>query len=104
MMYMEDAILATAQIMEAENDKIKIRSSYNVAAFSFNPSDIAESIRKYIPEFEISYSPDFRQAIADSWPQSIDDISARKDWGWKHTYSLEQMTELMLSNLKERYQ
>jgi len=104
MMYMEDAILATAQIMDAENDKIKIRSSYNVAAFSFNPSDIAESIRKYIPEFEISYSPDFRQAIADSWPQSIDDISARKDWGWKHTYSLEQMTELMLSNLKERYQ
>lgn len=104
MMYMEDAILATAQIMDAENDKIKIRSAYNVAAFSFNPSDIAESIRKHIPEFEISYSPDFRQAIANSWPQSIDDISARKDWGWKHTYSLEQMTELMLSNLKERYQ
>lgn len=104
MMYMEDAILATAQIMDAENDKIKIRSAYNVAAFSFNPSDIAESIRKHIPEFEISYSPDFRQAIANSWPQSIDDISARKDWGWKHAYSLEQMTELMLSNLKERYQ
>lgn len=104
MMYMEDAILATAQIMDAENDKIKIRSAYNVAAFSFNPSDIAESIRKHIPEFEISYSPDFRQAIANSWPQSIDDISARKDWGWKHTHSLEQMTELMLSNLKERYQ
>ena len=104
MMYMEDAILATAQIMDAENDKIKIRSAYNVAAFSFNPSDIAESIRKHIPEFEISYSPDFRQAIANSWPQSIDDISARKDWGWKHAYSLEQMTELMMSNLKERYQ
>lgn len=104
MMYMEDAILATAQIMDAEKDKIKIRSAYNVAAFSFNPSDIAESIRKHIPEFEISYSPDFRQAIANSWPQSIDDIAARKDWGWKHTYSLEQMTELMLSNLKERYQ
>jgi nucleoside-diphosphate-sugar epimerase len=104
MMYMEDAILATAQIMDAENDKIKIRSAYNVAAFSFNPSDIAESIRKHIPEFEISYSPDFRQGIANSWPQSIDDISARKDWGWKHTHSLEQMTELMLSNLKERYQ
>ena len=104
MMYMEDAILATAQIMDAENDKIKIRSAYNVAAFSFNPSDIAESIRKHIPEFEISYSPDFRQSIANSWPQSIDDISARKDWGWKHSHTLEQMTELMLSNLKERYQ
>ena len=103
MMYMEDAILATSQIMEAQNDKIKIRSAYNLAAFSFNPIEIAESIRKHIHEFEISYSPDFRQTIADSWPQSIDDSSAREDWGWKHSYSLEQMTELMLSNLKDHY-
>lgn len=104
MMYMHDAILATAEIMEAEKDKIKIRSAYNVAAFSFSPSEIADSIKKLIPEFKISYSPDFRQEIANSWPQSIDDTSAREDWGWKHLYSLEQMTELMLKNLREQYQ
>ncbi|MCW8981548.1 MAG: NAD-dependent epimerase/dehydratase family protein [Altibacter sp.] len=100
MMYMEDAIKATVGIMEAPAEAIKIRSAYNLAAFSFNPEEIAASIRKHIPDFKISYEPDFRQAIADSWPQSIDDSEARKDWGWSHAFSLEEMTEVMLQNLK----
>ncbi|WP_034262332.1 NAD-dependent epimerase/dehydratase family protein [Altibacter lentus] len=100
MMYMEDAIKATVGIMEAPAESIKIRSAYNLAAFSFNPEEIAASIRKHIPDFKISYEPDFRQAIADSWPQSIDDSEARKDWGWSHAFSLEEMTAVMLKNLK----
>lgn len=103
MMFMEDAIKATVSIMEANPASIKIRSSYNLAAFSFNPTEITASIKAYIPEFKISYEPDFRQAIADSWPQSIDDSEARKDWNWEHSYSLEEMTDTMLTNLKERY-
>lgn len=103
MMYMEDAILATSKIMEATSESITVRSGYNVAAFSFNPAEIADSIREHIPEFKISYLPDFRQAIADSWPHSIDDNYAQKDWGWKHSYSLKQMTEIMLKNLTKRY-
>lgn len=103
MMYMEDAIRATVGIMEADEKDIKIRSSYNLAAISFNPEEISESIQKHIPEFEISYEPDFRQEIADSWPQSIDDSKARDDWGWQHQYSLDEMTEKMLTNLKEKY-
>ena len=99
MMYMPDAIEATVNIMEAPESSIKIRSAYNLAAFSFNPEEIAASIKKYIPAFTISYEPDFRQAIADSWPQTINDDDARKDWGWKHSYSLEQMTQDMLENL-----
>ena len=100
MMYMEDAIRATISIMEAPAEKIKIRSSYNLAAISFTPREIADEIRKHIPEFEISYNPDFRQQIADSWPGSIDDSRAREDWGWKHEYGLEEMTRTMLENLK----
>ncbi|UAB81826.1 NAD-dependent epimerase/dehydratase family protein [Marixanthomonas sp. SCSIO 43207] len=103
MMYMEDAIRATVGIMEADEKDIKIRSSYNLAAISFNPEEISKSIQKHIPEFEISYEPDFRQEIADSWPQSIDDSQARDDWGWQHQYSLDEMTEKMLTNLKEKY-
>lgn len=103
MMYMEDAIRATVGIMEADEKDIKIRSSYNLAAISFNPEEISESIQKHIPEFKISYEPDFRQEIADSWPQSIDDSKARDDWGWQHQYSLDEMTEKMLTNLKEKY-
>lgn len=99
MMYMEDAIRGTINIMEASSEKIKIRSAYNLAAVNFNPEELAASIRKYIPEFRISYQPDFRQAIADSWPQSIDDTEARTDWGWEHKYDLEQMTGIMLENL-----
>ena len=100
MMYMEDAIRATISIMEAPAEKIKIRSSYNLAAISFTPREIADEIRKHIPEFEISYNPDFRQQIADSWPGSIDDSRAREDWGWKHEFGLEEMTRTMLENLK----
>ena len=103
MMYMEDAIRATVGIMEADEKDIKIRSSYNLAAISFNPEEISESIQKHIPEFKISYEPDFRQEIADSWPQSIDDSQARDDWGWQHQYSLDEMTEKMVTNLKEKY-
>jgi len=101
MMYMDDAINATIGIMKAPKDSIRIRSSYNLSAMSFNPKEIAESIKKHIPEFEISYVPDFRQKIADSWPQSIDDSDARNDWGWKHSYSLDEMTKIMIENLKK---
>jgi nucleoside-diphosphate-sugar epimerase len=100
MMYMEDAIRATIDLMEAPAEKVKIRSAYNVAGISFNPEEIATSIRKHIPAFSISYKPDFRQAIADSWPQSIDDTRAREDWGWQPNYDLDKMTEVMLENLK----
>ena len=99
MMYMDDAIAATIKIMQAPAEKIKIRSSYNLAAMSFTPTEIAAEIQKHIPEFTISYQPDFRQKIADSWPASIDDNHARKDWGWKHEFDLESMTVDMLKNL-----
>ncbi|MEM7086698.1 MAG: NAD-dependent epimerase/dehydratase family protein [Bacteroidota bacterium] len=101
MMFMEDAIHATIGIMEAPSEKIKIRSAYNLAAVSFSPEEIASSIQKHLPDFTIDYKPDFRQAIADSWPQSIDDSDARADWGWKHSYGLEDMTRIMLENLGE---
>jgi nucleoside-diphosphate-sugar epimerase len=100
MMYMSDAIKATVDIMEAPAEKVKIRSSYNLSGMSFSPKQIAEEIKKHIPGFTISYKPDFRQAIADSWPQSIDDTQARKDWGWSHKYGLEEMVDDMLKNLQ----
>ena len=103
MMFMDDAIKATVSIMESEKTKIKIRSSYNLAAMSFNPKEITASIKKHIPDFSIEYEPDFRQSIADSWPQSIDDSEAKKDWGWEHQISLDEMTEIMLENLKKEY-
>jgi nucleoside-diphosphate-sugar epimerase len=103
MMYMDDAIRATVNIMEADKEKIKIRSAYNLSAMSFCPEEIAKSIQKYIPDFKITCEPDFRQAIADSWPQSIDDSDARSDWGWKNSVSLDEMTEIILKNLKEKY-
>ncbi len=101
MMYMPDALRATIGIMQAEPDKVKIRSAYNLAAISFSPKEIAAEIKKHIPDFEISYKPDSRQAIADSWPQSIDDTEAREHWGWKHQYSLDTMTTDMLLHLGE---
>jgi nucleoside-diphosphate-sugar epimerase len=101
MMYMDDAIAATIQIMQAPVEKIKIRSSYNLAAMSFTPTEIAAEIKKHIPEFTITYEPDFRQKIANSWPASIDDHQARADWGWKHKYDLETMTKEMLGNLSK---
>jgi nucleoside-diphosphate-sugar epimerase len=100
MMYMPDALKATINLMEAPAEQVKIRSSYNVAGMSFNPEEIAAEIRKHIPEFTISYNPDFRQAIANSWPQSIDDTQARDHWGWKPQYDLASMTKDMLDNLK----
>ncbi len=99
MMYMPDAIRATIELMEAPADKIKIRTSYNVSAISFSPSEIGAEIKKHIRDFEINYSPDYRQAIADSWPRSIDDSMARADWGWKHEYDLKKITSDMLENL-----
>ena len=99
MMYMPDAIRATIELMEAEAGKISIRTSYNIAAISFSPREIAAEIKKHIPDFVMKYAPDYRQAIADSWPQSIDDSAARKDWGWKHEYDLPRMTADMLDNL-----
>lgn len=100
MMYMPDAIRATIELMEAPAEKVKIRSSYNLAAFSFTPQMLAEEIKKHIPAFQITYAPDFRQQLADSWPQSIDDSSARNDWGWKHQFGLIEMTADMINNLK----
>ena len=102
MMFMDDAIRATLQIMEAPENEIKERSSYNLAAMSFTPKEMAANIKAFIPEFEIEYEPDFRQAIADSWPSSIDDSNAKKDWNWKAEFDLQKTTETMLKNLKNR--
>jgi len=99
MMYMPDAIRATIELMEAPIEKIKVRTSYNLSGMSFSPKEIADSIQKHIPEFSIDYKPDYRQQIANSWPQSIDDAAARSDWGWKEEYDLEKMTADMLMNL-----
>lgn len=103
MMYMPDAIRATIEIMEAPAEKIKIRSSYNLAGVSFTPKQIADEIAKHILGFEISYKPDFRQAIADSWPHSIDDSYAKEDWDWQLKYDLEKMSIDMLENLKRKH-
>ena len=96
MMYMDDAIRATLELMASDAASIKIRTSYNLAAMSFTPAEIATEIKKHIPEFEITYEPDHRQAIAASWTESIDDHDARNDWGWKHQYDLASMTTEML--------
>ena len=102
MMFMCDAIRGTIDLMEAESDKITIRSSYNMSAISFNPKEISDVIKKHIPGFTISYHPDFRQQIADSWPQTIDDSAARNDWNWKHDYNLNAMTEVMLREIGKK--
>ncbi|MEW2920944.1 NAD-dependent epimerase/dehydratase family protein [Muricauda sp. ANG21] len=101
MMYMDDAIRATIQLMESPAENLAVRSSYNLGSMSFTPEDVAESIKKHIPNFKISYAPDFRQKIADSWPSSIDDSLAKTDWGWKPEFDLDQTTSEMLSNLKK---
>jgi nucleoside-diphosphate-sugar epimerase len=100
MMYMPDAIRATIELMEAPAEKISIRTSYNVSSMSFSPQEISEEIKQVVPEFSMEYKPDYRQAIADSWPQSIDDSVARNDWGWKPDYDLSKMTKDMLQNLE----
>jgi len=99
MMYMEDAIRATISIMEAPKNQIKVRTSYNVSSMSFSPAEVAEAIQQHIPSFKISYEPDFRQAIAESWTASMDDSAAQQDWGWKTKYNLESMTKDMIFQL-----
>jgi nucleoside-diphosphate-sugar epimerase len=103
MMFMEDAINATVTLMQAPSEAIKIRSSYNLAAVSFTPAEISEAIKKHIPDFKIAYEPDSRQQIADSWPKSIDDASARADWNWNHEFDLEKMTTEMITQLRKKY-
>jgi nucleoside-diphosphate-sugar epimerase len=99
MMYMEDAIRATIDLMEAPAEKIKIRSSYNISGISFTPAEIYASIAKLAPDFEIEYSPDFRQEIADSWPGSIDDSRAKEDWGWAPKYDINALAQIMFNNV-----
>ena len=100
MMYMPDAIRATIELMEAPASAISIRTSYNLSGMSFSPEEIAAEIKNHIPDFNVTYKPDYRQQIANSWPQSIDDTVARNDWGWKEEYNLAAMTADMLTNLK----
>jgi nucleoside-diphosphate-sugar epimerase len=104
MMYMDDAIRATIELTEASADKVKVRSSYNLAGISFDPATIGVSIKKVMPEFELDFAPDFREEIAASWPESIDDSAAQVDWNWTPKYDLDSMTEAMISNLKAKLQ
>lgn len=99
MMYMPDAIRGTIEVMEAPAEKVKVRSSYNISAISFTPEEQAASIKKVLHDFKIDYAPDFRQKIAESWPESIDDAVARADWGWKPEFDLDGMTKDMLKNI-----
>ena len=101
MMYMDDAIRATIELMEAPASQLTTRLAYNISAMSFSPKEIAASIQQHIPDFTIDYAPDFRQQIADGWPQSIDDTLAQKDWNWKAAFDLEKMTATMLENLSK---
>ena len=100
MMFMDDAIKATIQLMDAPASRLRIRSAYNLGGISFTPEEIASSIKNHLPAFEMTYEPDFRQAIADSWPNSIDDSYAQADWEWKLGFDLERMTEVMLKNIQ----
>lgn len=102
MMFMPDAIRGTIELMETEEKNLSIHSAYNIAGISFDPAELTDEIKKFIPDFSISYQPDFRQKIADSWPKSIDDSVARKDWGWKHEYDLNKMTKIMLEEIKKK--
>lgn len=102
MMFMDDAISNTIKLMESHSSKLSLRSGYNLAGISFTPKELAEAIRKYMPTFKITYKPDFRQAIADSWPASIDDSVARADWGVQTKYDLDKMTAIMLEKIREQ--
>jgi len=104
MMYMPDCIKATLDLMNADLSKLRHHADFNLAAISFSPKELADEIRKHIPDFSISYEPDSRQAIADSWPKTIDDSSARQEWGWEPSYDLAAMTADMLKNLRIRYE
>ncbi len=103
MMYMDDAIRATIQLMDSDADSLTVRSSYNLGSMSFSPKEITKNIQNHLPDFNVEYNPDFRQKIADSWPSSIDDSAARNDWGWEPQFNLEETTKEMLGNLKENY-
>ncbi len=103
MIYMDDAIRATIELMQAPTENIKIRTSYNIASMSFSPNEIAATIKEEYNNFKINYQPDFRQAIADSWPKCIDDTDARNDWNWKPKYNLQSMTKEMLEKLEKQY-
>ncbi|HIH20167.1 TPA: NAD-dependent epimerase/dehydratase family protein [Candidatus Micrarchaeota archaeon] len=102
MMYIDDAIKATLDLMDAPSEKLTIRMSYNLAAVTFTPKELADELKKHIPNLSVTYAPDFHQPIADSWPQSIDDSQAREDWNWKHKYGLAEMTEIMFKNLSKK--
>jgi nucleoside-diphosphate-sugar epimerase len=104
MMYMPDCLKATISLLKADFNKLRHHCDFNVSAMSFSVKELADSIKKYIPEFEVSYEPDFRQKIADSWPNSIDDSYAREEWGWKPDYDLDAMTRDMLSALQRKHQ
>jgi nucleoside-diphosphate-sugar epimerase len=103
MIYMDDALRATLELMEAPADNITVRTSYNLSGMSFTPAELATSIQHYFPDFKVTYAPDFRQAIADSWPKSIDDTVARQEWGWKPAFDLPKMTQEMIIHLNELY-
>lgn len=103
MLYMDDAIQGVLQLMDAPKDKLSVHTSYNLAGVSFTPAEIYAEIQKHLPDFKINFAPDFRQAIADSWPQSIDDQRARQDWNWQPQFDLARMTTDMLSHLQEQY-
>ena len=103
MMYMTDAIKATLKIMQTDSDKIKIRSSYNIAGCSFSPEELANEIQSYIPDFKISYNEDYRQEIADSWPDSLDDSLAKEHWGWQAQYNMQKLVKEMIENLNKKY-
>lgn len=103
MIYMDDALKATVSLMEAPEDHITVRTSYNLAGMSFSPAEITKEIQTIFPEFNVTYQPDFRQGIAESWPKCINDAVARKDWGWKPEYDLEKMTKTMIGHLSEKY-
>lgn len=100
MMYIDDAVKGTIDLMEAPSEKLTVRTSYNFAAISFGPEELAAELKKYIPGLDVTYEPDFHQKIADSWPKSIDDLQARRDWNWKHSYDLPKMTKYIFEKLK----
>ena len=102
MMYMPDAIRAIIELMDAPAEKLTVRTSYNLAAISFSAKELADEVAKHIDGFECTFKPDFRQKIADTWPRTVDDSQARKDWGWKHEYDLSKMSEDLLANLKAK--
>jgi nucleoside-diphosphate-sugar epimerase len=103
MMYMPDAIRATLELMHTPAARLSVRTAYNLSAMSVTPSEVTDAINRYLPEFKAGYAPDFRQSIADTWPGSIDDSAARRDWGWDHQYELAATTKDMLLHLSLQY-